>query len=266
MYMINRFIKDMKKHYKYAIYSAKAELKAEVAGSYLNWIWWILEPICFMFIYALIFGYVFNAKEQYFLPFIFIGITVWDFFSKNMKSSVKMVKKNKAIVSKVYIPKFILVLSKMMVNGFKMFISFGIIAIMMIVCRIPVGFQLFCIVPILIVLCMLTFGFMCILLHYGVYVEDLANVVNIVLKLVFYLTGVFYSIETRLGKKYPVIADVLEKFNPVAYIINASRESLIYKTTPDLPVLGVWFLASILFCLIGIRIIYKNENSYVKVI
>ena len=177
-----------------------------------------------------------------------------------------MVKKNKAIVSKVYIPKFILVLSKMMVNGFKMFISFGIIVIMMIVCRIPVGFQLFCIVPILIVLCMLTFGFMCILLHYGVYVEDLANVVNIVLKLVFYLTGVFYSIETRLGKKYPVIADVLEKFNPVAYIINASRESLIYKTTPDLPVLGVWFLASILFCLIGIRIIYKNENSYVKVI
>ena len=61
--MLNRFIKDMKKHYKYAIYSAKAELKAEVAGSYLNWIWWILEPICFMFIYALIFGYVYKRQS-----------------------------------------------------------------------------------------------------------------------------------------------------------------------------------------------------------
>ena len=42
---MNHFIDDMKKYYSYAKYSAKAELKAEVAGSYLNWVWWILEPM-----------------------------------------------------------------------------------------------------------------------------------------------------------------------------------------------------------------------------
>ena len=40
---MNHFIDDMKKYYSYAKYSAKAELKAEVAGSYLNWVWWILR-------------------------------------------------------------------------------------------------------------------------------------------------------------------------------------------------------------------------------
>ena len=65
----------------YAIYSAKSELKSEVANSYLNWIWWVLEPFCFMLIYAFIFGVVFEAREQYFPAFIFIGITAWDFLT-----------------------------------------------------------------------------------------------------------------------------------------------------------------------------------------
>ena len=34
-----KFLKNIKKYYKYAIRSAKAELKSEVADSYLNWLW-----------------------------------------------------------------------------------------------------------------------------------------------------------------------------------------------------------------------------------
>lgn len=36
------------------------------------------------------------------------------------------------------------------------------------------------------------------LMHYGVFIQDLANVTNIVLRMVFYLTGIFYNIEKRL--------------------------------------------------------------------
>ena len=50
---MGRFINDVKKYYNYTIYSAKSELKSEVSNSYLNWIWWVLEPLCFMMIYAL---------------------------------------------------------------------------------------------------------------------------------------------------------------------------------------------------------------------
>ncbi len=264
--MRNRFMADLKKHYKYAFYSAKAELLAEVAGSYLNWVWWILEPICFMLIYTLIFGYVFNASEPHFPVFIFIGITFWDFFTRNMRSSVKMVKKNKAIVSKVYIPKFVLILSKMMVNGFKMMVSFGIVVLMMIAYRIPVSVNLLYVIPLMIDLFLLNFGIMCILLHFGVFVEDLSNVVNIVLRLLFYLTGIFFSIESRLGKNYPALAAVLGKANPMAYIIISMRSSLIYAETPGRRLMLVWFLISLLICVIGVRTIYRNENSYVKVI
>ena len=70
--MKERLRQDLKKYGKYSIVSAKAQLKAEVASSYLNWLWWILDPICFMLIYTFIFGTVFQASEPYFPIFIFI--------------------------------------------------------------------------------------------------------------------------------------------------------------------------------------------------
>lgn len=47
---MGRFFGDIKKYYKYAIYSGRAGLKAEVANSRLSWLWWILDPLLFMII------------------------------------------------------------------------------------------------------------------------------------------------------------------------------------------------------------------------
>ena len=180
----------MKKYWKYAIYSSKAQLKAEVANSYLNWLWWVLDPLCFMLIYVFMFGYVFKSKEQYFAIFVFVGITLWDFFNKCLLQSVKIIKNNKPIVSKVYIPKFILLVIRICVNGFKMCISLLIIVAMLAIWRVPLTLNILYVIPILITLVTVVFGISCFLLHYGVFVEDLGNVLRIALRLVFYLTGV----------------------------------------------------------------------------
>lgn len=263
---MNRFIADLQRHYKYAFYSARAQLKAEVAGSYLNWVWWILQPFCFMIIYAIVFGGIFGAKEDFFTAFIFIGISVWDFFNRNVKQSVKLVKNNKAIVTKVYMPKFILILSKMFVNGFKMLISFGIVVFLMIVLRVPITFQILWFIPLVIDLWLFTFGCMCILTHFGVFVEDLSNIVDILLRFVFYMTGVFYSIESRIGSKHHLIATILEKFNPIAYVIANMRKCVLYSGQPDYLFMGIWFVISLILSVAGMAMIYKNENSYAKVI
>ena len=99
--MFRRLFNDIKKYFHYSVVSAKSQLKAEVANSYLNWIWWVLDPLCFMLIYTFIFGYVFNSSKKYFPVFIFIGLSMWDFFNRTIANSVKIVKNNKAIVSKV---------------------------------------------------------------------------------------------------------------------------------------------------------------------
>ena len=210
-----------------------------------------------MLIYTFIFGVVFKASEENFPIFIFIGIMAWDFFSKNITNSVKMVKRNKSIVSKVYIPKFILIFSKMLVNGFKMMICLGIVVILLIVFKVNISF------PIMIVLWLITFGCMSILLNFGVFIEDLANIVTIALRALFYMTGIFYSIESRLSPPY---SDILLKCNPMAFVLSSLRQSLLYCETPGRKLLLFWALVGILISAIGVRTIYKNENNYVKVI
>lgn len=259
---MNKFIHDIKKYHNYTIYSAKSELKAEVANSYLNWVWWVLEPLCFMGVYTLIFGYFFKASEPYFTVYIFIGITVWDFFNKMVKSSVKLVKSNKPIVSKVYVPKYILIIEKMMVNGFKMSIGFAITAFLMLINRVPVSWNILWLIPILLCLILVTFGICSIVLHFGVYIEDLANLLNIVLRLMFYLTGVFYNLEKRAGE----IGVYLNQYNPLAFLINAARDALIYCKMPNLLWVSLWLIIGMILSAVGIRLIQKNENSYVKVI
>ena len=260
--MLNRAFLDLKKYFRYSVVSAKSKLKAEVANSYLNWLWWILDPLCFMLIYTFIFGFVFDAKEQYFPVFIFIGLSMWEFVNKTLLGSVKTIKLNKAIVSRVYFPKFILVLSKIWINGFKMMISFGVVILMMLVFRVPLSWNVLFFIPVIIILALFTFGCACFVMHYGVYVEDLSNVLNVVLRFVFYATGIFYNIETLI----PQIGGLLSKVNPVAFLITSMRQSLIYGETPDWKLLLVWFAVSVALVLLGVRKIYKEENSYVKAI
>lgn len=260
--MNNRFLKDVKRYLPFSIISAQSQLKSEVANSYLNWIWWILDPICFMLIYTFIFGYVFNSKEPYFPVFIFIGLSMWEFFNRTMNNSVKLVKNNKSIVSKVYIPKYVLLLTKIWVNGFKMMVSFGVVVFMMVAFQVPVSWRVLYFFPVLVTLGIFTFGCGAHLMHFGVYVEDLANVVVIVLRFVFYLTGIFYNIEKRI----PGWGAQLNRYNPLAYLITAMRNCLIYETSPDIPLLLFWLAVGLIIAAFGIRRIYREENSYVKVI
>ena len=109
---MKKFFTNMKKYHKYAVRSAKAELKSEVADSYLNWLWWIIEPLCFMLIYTFIFGVVFGNKTPYFASFVMVGQALWDFFNRMINGSVKLIINNRDIVTKVYLPKYVLLYAK----------------------------------------------------------------------------------------------------------------------------------------------------------
>lgn len=259
--MFSRFINDMKKYRNYIWYCTKSELKTEVANSYLNWIWWILEPLCFMLIYSFIFGTFFKAKEDKFSIFIFIGLTMWNFFANTTKNSVKLVKNNKGIVSKVYIPKQVLIFIRMGVNGVKMAIGFGIVVLMMVTGGVKPTVLILYMIPVLILLFLITFGVSCILMHFGVYVEDLANIWNIVIRMVFYLTGIFYNIEKRAGKQ---LGALLLKVNPMALVLDSARNALIYGKVPHYKYMLLWIGVFLILSIFGIRLIYKNENNYIK--
>lgn len=258
-----RFVNDIEKYIGYAIRLSKADLRSEVTNSYLDWLWWMIEPICTMLIYTLIFGIIFDASELYFPIFVFIGITMWSFFSRNVSASVNIVKNNKGIITKIYMPKYILFVSKMLVNGFKMLVSFGVVGVMMIVFRVLPSIYILAVIPILIVLFLFTLGVGMIMMHYGVYVSDLGYITSIVLNMMMYTTGTFYAV----GKRFPQpFGELLEHCNPIAFLIASMREALLYGQAPSWGLLLFWTFISLGLIALGAFTIYSNENAYVKVI
>lgn len=260
---MKRFINDLKKYKNYILYATWAELKTEVIDSYLGWAWMILEPLAFMLIYVFIAGVIFKSKVEYFPVFVFIGLSIWNFFNKNVVASVKLVSMNRDTVTKVYLPKFILLLVKMGVNLFKMIVSFILVAIFMVIYKVPVTWNVLWFLPILITVVIFTFGVCTIMMHFGVFAEDLTNLTNIFLRMLFYMTGVFYDLSTRLQNV--VYRTILLDLNPLANFIYNMRNVLIYSHAPVGMWTLIWFFIGILLSMLGIHTIYKYENTYVKV-
>ena len=260
---MKRFIKDLKKYKNYILYATWAELKTEVINSYLGWLWMILEPLAFMFIYMFIASIIFKSKVEYFPIFVFIGLSIWNFFNKMVVASVKLVATNRDTVTKVYLPKFVLLFVKMGVNGFKMLVSFLLVFIFMIFYKVPVTWNLLYFIPILFAVIMFTFGVCTLVMHFGVFAEDLVNLVNISLRMTFYMTGVFYDLNARIHNV--VYRTILLDLNPLANFIFNMRNILIYSHSPVGMWTLIWFMIGLFLSILGIRTIYKYENTYVKV-
>lgn len=263
LYEIRRFFKDIKTYQNYMIYAAKTDLKAEVANSYLNRLWWLLEPLFNMLVYVVVFGGMMGNSIQNYATFVYSALLMWNFFSKTINYSVKLVRNNKDIITKVYVPKFVLLISNMFLNLFKMLFSMIVLAIMLIVFRVQIKLEVFMVIPAYIDMILLSFGLGMIFLHYGVYVDDLSYAVSILLSMLMFLSGIFYEVITTLGEPLNIM---ILAANPVAMVVDTMRNALLYGRITNVPLIVIWFFISILLCCIGVHMVYKNENGYVKVV
>ena len=265
MNTFTRFFKDTKKYYAYSIRAGKAQLKSEIAGSYLSFLWWVLDPLLFMLVYTFVAVIVFGKGEQYFSAFIFVGYTSYKLFERTLKTSVKLVVHNKAVIKNVYVPKVILLFKELYVSLFQFAISFTLVFITMALYRVPLTWKVVYFIPLVILLVLLSEGIGLFVMHIGVYVQDLANVINVILRLLFYMSGVFYNLGTRLEGQ-EMLQFLLLKVNPIGFIINDMRLALLYNGDFHYKTYLAWLAFAIILFVLGVKLVYKNENNYVKVI
>lgn len=263
IFEIKKFCGDIREYWQYIIYAAKTDLKAEVADSYLNRLWWLLEPFFNMIVYVVVFGNIMGGNVENYATFIFSALLMWNFFSKTINYSVKSVRNNKDIITKVYIPKFVILLSNMVLNLFKLLFSMTVLVVMILIFRVHIGVNLLWFILSYIVMMLLSFGLGMIFMHFGVYVDDLSYAIGILINMLMFLSGIFYDVMTTLPDP---LNSLMLCLNPVAMLIDTMRNALLYNTASNLPLVGVWFLISVILCGIGVHIVYKNENSYVKIV
>ena len=263
IYEISMFIKNVGNYREYMIFAAKADLKAEVANSYLNRLWWVLEPFCNMIVYVIVFGKVMGNGIERYATFVFSALVMWNFFNHIINYSVKAVRFNRDIVTKIYVPKYILLMTNMVLNFIKLLFSLLVLIVMLIIFRNPVSWTFIWIIPTYILMILLAFGMGMVFLHYGVFIDDLAYAVGIMLTLIMFLSGIFYDVTVSLPEP---LNHILMCVNPVAIFVDTMRNALLYQEISNVPLMIIWIILSLLIGYIGVHIVNKNENGYVKVI
>ena len=266
---MNRWLKDLKKYYKYVIYASRSGLKAEVANSRLSWLWWILDPLLFMGVYWFLSQVIFGQRTRYYLVFVFVGLNMWDFFQKTILTNVKVVTNNSAIVTKIYIPKYMLVLIEMIEisdphgNG----ICTGVCSDV----RLPGAAYMER------VICYsdhddLTFDRVWNLMYCctsrglcrGFAECCICRNALVILYFLLFMKSHPNCKECLIFRK--CLAQIMIRCNTIVFLITECREVLIYGGAADLRLLSVWFLIGLGLSAFGIHLIYQYESDYVKVL
>lgn len=257
-----RIVQEIKYYWPYLRYSSICTLKSEVAGSWLNWFWWILDPLLYMVVYSFISMIVFKAKQEYYQIYIIIGVVTWNFFNRVLIASTRLVKNNVPVLSRMYVPKYIFLLQTVLVNLIKLFISYGLVGLMMILWKVPLTIYIFCILPYTLLLVLVVLGLGLFLMHIGVYASDVTNVMSVILRIVFYLSGIFYNIKQNVPAPFN---QIIAWCNPAYIVIEGLREGLLYGRFTNISVLLTWYAISIMLIVVGLLVIYRYENEYAKV-
>ena len=152
---IKKYIKNFL-NYKYLLFElVKKNIKLKYRRSYLGILWTLVEPLLTMIVLTIVFGTLFGRDDRTYPVFILSGRLLFSFFSSSTKSGLKAISGNAAMIKKVYVPKYIYVISTIISNFITFLISLVVLVGVGAVLRVrPTIYMLQAVIPIIILLVM----------------------------------------------------------------------------------------------------------------
>ena len=229
---INDFIKIIKEHWQYKqqlIKLAKADLVKTYRGAALGWSWAIIKPTVTIFVYWFTFQIGLRAAKPVngypFFLWLISGLIPWFYISDMLTAGTDSIRKYSYLVTKMKfpvstIPTFVS-LSKLSVNTI-------LIAIMLILfCAFGFRPDLYWLQLIFFIFISFVFwtiwGLFSSLL--AAISKDFGNLVKSFVTAIFWLSGILWNPDTI---KIAWLKKILMA-NPVTYIVNGFRHSLVNK-------------------------------------
>ena len=126
----------------------KRDLKVRYRRSFLGYVWSLLNPLMMMAIMTLVFSYMFRFDIPNYPLYLICGQTLWNFFSESTTVSMYSIIQNGSLIRKVYIPKYIFPLSRVLSSFVTMSFSLVAILIVMLVTGVPFSFGML-LIPVL---------------------------------------------------------------------------------------------------------------------
>lgn len=234
------------------------DIKLKYRRSILGLLWSLLNPLLMMIVLTIIFSSLFKRNIDNFPVYLLTGRMIFVFFSETTNQAMMSIISNSSLIKKVYLPKYILPLSKALSSYINLMFSLLALIIVMIVTKIKITWVLILFPLPLIYTLIFSIGVGLVLSTYAVFFRDLVHLYSVLLTAWMYFTPIFYPVEI-IPERYLFLV----KSNPLYYIVQCFREIVLYGRIPSLSLNLICLAIAIITLFFGLIIFYKNQNKFI---
>lgn len=234
------------------------DFKAKYKRSILGVFWSFLNPLLTMIVQYIVFSNLFRFDIPYYPVYLLSGIIVFNYFSEACGMALTSIIGNATLITKVYVPKYIYPLTRILSSLVNLLISMiPLIIVTMLSGLHPT--KAYLLIPLMLVcLAMFCLGLGMLLSAAMVFFRDIQFLWGVLTMIWMYLTPIFYP-ESILPEQ---VAWVL-KVNPLYYFINFLRSCVIDGVSPEPVVYIQCFLISLCVLAVGAWVFKKSQDKFV---
>jgi len=247
---------------------AKREVISRYRGSLMGLAWSFFNPLLMLAVYTFVFSVVFNARwggdvahKGDFAIILFVGILVHGIFAECVNRAPSLIVGNASYVKRVVFPLDTLPWVAMGAALFHALVTLVVLLLAQLLIRgvLPVTALYFPLVVFPLVL--FTMGLAWLLSALGVFVRDIGQMTGIFTTVLLFLAPVFYPVTA--------LPENMRKWiylNPLTFIIEQSREVLIWGKAPDFIGLGKYTILAAVVAWLGYVCFHKMRRGFADVI
>jgi len=247
----------------------KREVLGRYRGSVMGIAWSFFNPILMLLVYTFVFSVVFKARwavgseenKTDFAIILFVGMIVHGLFAECLNRAPGLILSNVNYVKKVIFPLEILPCVALGSALFHAAISLIVLLLAQLILNQHLMWTALLFPCVLLPLVFSTMGFAWFLAGLGVYVRDIGQITGMVTTVLLFLSPVFYPI-SALPEQYQAWLHL----NPLTFIIEEGRNTLIFGRVPDIGAWGMMLAAGMLISWIGFAWFQKIRKGFADVL
>jgi lipopolysaccharide transport system permease protein len=242
------------------------DLKTRYHGSIIGWGWSIAEPLALTITFYILFAIMSESTDPY-RPFnILVGILAWSFFSRTLSRGTTALQRNSGLIQRIYFPREIFLFSQAGYQLVQLLLSMIVLVPLLYHYKLMPSVAILYFPLAILLMGMLAVGLSFFTSIIQTRVRDMEHIVTVVLRIGFYLTPVFYTLDMITGSRIPAeYSDIYLYVNPMATYITMVRCAF---TGDPLGIscthLAVTILTTFLIFFLGTMFFMRRERKAVK--
>jgi teichoic acid transport system permease protein len=259
---LRRYLRDTWEMRRFLLTLSSAESYAKNQNNHLGQLWAILNPLLLVASYFLVFGLLLKTDRGVgnFLAFLTIGIFLFGSTASSLTKGCRAIIGNLGLIRALQFPRCVLPLSVSITDFISNLPAFGVLLVLMLVTGERPTFAWIFFPAALAVHSLINTGIVLFAARMVNGSRDLANLVNMVTRLLRYVSGVFFSID-HYTQGHETIATILQ-YQPFALSLTLPREALLGEMSIH-PLNWLVGLAwAILLPVAGLIFFWRGEATY----